>query len=73
MPNWNDVLKEIEDFKGQHSDDLEVANKAIDVVRRRYLERLFSHTNRNVIAYYSGILVSSFLFMAVSYLPILFR
>ncbi|MHC4122903.1 MAG: SDH family Clp fold serine proteinase [Planctomycetota bacterium] len=43
MPNWNDVLKEI----NEHS-------KSLDVVRRKYLKRLHQHTGRNIIAYYSG-------------------
>ncbi|MBL7119863.1 MAG: S49 family peptidase [Dehalococcoidia bacterium] len=56
MPNWNEVLKQIQDFQEQHRDDPKVARTAIDVVRRRYLEELFAHTQRNVIAYYSGFL-----------------
>src|SRR5580698_9225314 len=41
MPNWNDVLNEI--------------NKSgPDVIRRRYLTKLAAYTKRNVIAYYSG-------------------
>ncbi len=49
MPNWNEVLYEIkkEGDKG---------TSALDVVRRRYLRKLFSYTGRNVIAYYSGFL-----------------
>lgn len=56
MPNWSEVLKEIEEFREQHRNDPKVARTAIDVVRRRYLENLFAHTGRNVIAYYSGFL-----------------
>ncbi|MEQ1949777.1 MAG: S49 family peptidase [Bryobacteraceae bacterium] len=49
MPNWGEVLKEIqqESVKGP---------TAPDIVRRRYLKRLFQLTKRNVIAYYSGFL-----------------
>lgn len=48
MPSWNEVLKEIlvEQEKG--------VTGPIDIVRRRYLERLHQHTGRNVICYYSG-------------------
>ena len=45
MPNWNEVLQEI---------TREVS--AQDAVRRKYLKLLFEHTQRNVIAYYSGFL-----------------
>jgi len=45
MPNWNDVLKEIEAI--QRPD-------ALDVIRRKYLKALHDYTQRNVIAYYSG-------------------
>ncbi len=45
MPNWNQVLIEIQ--KLQRPD-------ALDYVRRRYLKNLHTHTGRNVIAYYSG-------------------
>ena len=44
MPNWNDVLSEIEgQNKGPH-----------DLVRHQYLEKLYLHTNRNLLIYYSG-------------------
>jgi hypothetical protein len=43
MPNWNDLLDEIKSAGSGH-----------DVVRRKYLKRLFKYTKRNVIAYYSG-------------------
>lgn len=45
MPNWNQVLEEI---TGRSS------VSPIDTVRRDYLRKLSDHTNRNVIAYYSG-------------------
>jgi ClpP class serine protease len=41
MPNWNEVLKE-------------VSVVPLDNVRRKYLQELSNHTNRNVICYYSG-------------------
>lgn len=53
MPNWKDVLDETEAFRAEHTAK---ANGAIDFVRREYLQKLFQHTNRNVIAYYSGFL-----------------
>lgn len=53
MPNWNEVLKQIQ----QYASGAEAAAKgAVDVVRREYLEKLHQHTGRNVIAYYSGFL-----------------
>ncbi len=47
MPNWRDVLNEI---------NAAVVTKgaAFDLVRRKYLAKLSAHTDRNVIAYYSG-------------------
>lgn len=45
MPNWNEVLIEL---------NKEAALNAQDRVRRRYLSRLAEFTKRNVIAYYSG-------------------
>ena len=47
MPNWGSVLKEIGDLQNG-------GQQAADRVRRKYLKKLFQHTNRNVIAYYSG-------------------
>lgn len=43
MPNWSDILKEVKATGSAH-----------DVVRRKYLLKLFEHTGRNVILYYSG-------------------
>lgn len=51
MPNWGQVLQEIE------AQEAKLQNRAVagvDVVRRRYLKRLSKRTNRPVIAYYSG-------------------
>ena len=47
MPNWNEVLKEIQTETSK-------AALALDTVRRSYLSKLFAKTGRNVIAYYSG-------------------
>lgn len=51
MPNWNQVLREIETESQKRSRE-----SPHDVVRRRYLKRLQRHTKRNIIAYYSGFL-----------------
>ena len=48
MPTWNDILAEITKAGSTH-----------DVVRRRYLRSLATHTKRNVIIYYSGWLQKS--------------
>src|SRR3990172_4163978 len=53
MPNWNDVLQEIQ---GEAQAGNVQARGAVDVVRRKYLKKLHDYTNRNVIAYYSGFL-----------------
>ena len=47
MPNWKEVLEEIQ-REGQGNPN------ALDVVRRKYLAAIEAKTNRNVIAYYSG-------------------
>lgn len=47
MPSWSQVLKEIEDYQGQ-------ARSCLDNIRRKYLRKLYNHTGRNIIAYYSG-------------------
>lgn len=47
MPNWNDVLNEINDAALTRRD-------AFDFVRRKYLDQLSKKRNRNVICYYSG-------------------
>ena len=49
MPNWKDVLQEIAEFSKN-------ARVALDLTRRKYLDKLHKHTGRNVIAYYSGFL-----------------
>lgn len=44
MPNWNNVLSELEGYdKGPH-----------DQIRLKYLKKLHTHTKRNVLVYYSG-------------------
>ena len=43
MPNWKEILDEINASGSTH-----------DVIRRRYLEKLYQVTGRNVIIYYSG-------------------
>ena len=43
MPNWNQLL-----------DELNAAGSMHDVIRRRYLKKVSEITNRNVIIYYSG-------------------
>lgn len=53
MPNWDSVLKEINNEQTNSNDS------AHDRVRRRYLKKLFRRTGRNVIAYYSGFLSKS--------------
>ena len=53
MPNWAEVLKEIQQNQAVH---VAQANAAVDIVRRHYLVQLHKYTNRNVIAYYSGFL-----------------
>lgn len=45
MPNWNEVLDEI---------NHEAAVGPLDAVRRRYLAKLHEKTGRNIICYYSG-------------------
>jgi hypothetical protein len=53
MPNWNDIATELTDEIQNH---VKSAQAALDTIRRRYLEKLFQRTHRNVIAYYSGFL-----------------
>lgn len=49
MPNWSEVLGEINQVKAQL-----VAASPLDIVRRKYLRELHEYTGRNVIAYYSA-------------------
>lgn len=60
MPDWNDVLKEIQVTVAQHGQQAQLhsqaAQGALDTIRRKYLQALRDNTGRNVIAYYSGFL-----------------
>lgn len=49
MPNWSEVLKEI-----QETHKINPNENALDTVRRKYLRQVSLLTDRNVIAYYSG-------------------
>lgn len=49
MPNWGEVLQQVQGIQTQGA-------AAVDVVRRAYLQKLHEHTDRNIIAYYSGFL-----------------
>jgi len=51
MPNWGQVLTEIQARDAKLAND---AKSAVDIVRRKYLKYLHKKTGRNVIAYYSG-------------------
>ncbi len=50
MPDWKDVLEEIAVEQAKQTQSV------FDTVRRRYLLELSEHSDRNVIAYYSGFL-----------------
>src|ERR1039457_6554257 len=60
MPNWNEVLQQIQNTQAQHlalaNQQQFLASNAVAEVRRFYLQQLHTKTNRNVIAYYSGFL-----------------
>ncbi|MGH2459078.1 MAG: SDH family Clp fold serine proteinase, partial [Chloroflexota bacterium] len=56
MPDWNDVLEEIRVTLKRYGNNPQAAGRAFDDVRRKYLRQLHEHTDRNVIAYYSGFL-----------------
>lgn len=47
MPNWGQVLNEIQGMRVENP---------LDVIRRKYLATMKDYTGRNVIAYYSGFL-----------------
>lgn len=47
MPNWNEVLLEIDTLNQTRTD-------GVDVIRKKYLTALHEKTQRNVITYYSG-------------------
>jgi len=48
MPNWKEVLDEIQLIASKGNVN------PLDEVRRKYLQKIFQKTGRNVIAYYSG-------------------
>lgn len=50
MPNWTEVLQEIQTCENQ----IRAVPGALDITRRKYLKKLQEKTGRNVIAYYSG-------------------
>jgi ATP-dependent protease ClpP protease subunit len=54
MPNWSEVLDEID--SGVNPSDPNTFVESLDTVRRKYLRKIYEHTGRNVIAYYSGFL-----------------
>src|SRR5215813_13762344 len=60
MPDWGDVLKELQTTAAQHGAQAQLhtaaAGGVLDTVRRKYLAALRDNTGRNVIAYYSGFL-----------------
>lgn len=60
MPNWKEVLAEIQAERATHQQQIatqqQAHNAVIDTVRRRYLLKLHEKTGRHVIAYYSGFL-----------------
>jgi ATP-dependent protease ClpP protease subunit len=55
MPNWNEILAEINQQAIINNQAVAEGNP-LDVVRRRYLMKAHSITGRNTIAYYSGFL-----------------
>jgi ClpP class serine protease len=60
MPDWGDVLKEINETAVGEIQQAQLhgqrAQGTLDTVRRKYLTSLAATTGRNVIAYYSGFL-----------------
>lgn len=69
MPNWSEVLREIQQVQADELNRANLANQeavkhqtlaqpgnCMSVVRRGYLDKLYTRTGRNVIAYYSGFL-----------------
>lgn len=51
MPNWGEVLQEIQTRQGRAE---HARQTAVDFIRRQYLGKLHEYTGRDVIAYYSG-------------------
>ena len=56
MPNWNEILTEINAYIAANAGNPAQHVQALDVIRRKYIKALHDHTGRNVIAYYSGFL-----------------
>jgi len=60
MPNWNEILTEIVSVRNglvaEGQGKMTQAQASVDIVRRKYLTKLFDYTGRNIIAYYSGFL-----------------
>jgi ATP-dependent protease ClpP protease subunit len=60
VPNWQDVLREIQQEQAVHAQEkakqAQAARAVVDTVRRRYLEKLHVKTGRHIIAYYSAFL-----------------
>ncbi len=54
MPDWGDVLQEIQQFQKANKANPAQAALALDITRRKYLLLLQQHTKRNIIAYYSA-------------------
>jgi membrane-bound ClpP family serine protease len=58
MPNWNQVLDEIQQQQLSARQQQLIADiqsrQSFDTIRRKYLSELFEYTQRNVIAYYSA-------------------
>lgn len=50
MPNWNEVIVEIQ----QQTQQQNLSQNPLDIVRRKYLKKVYEITGRNTIAYYSG-------------------
>src|SRR5580692_5685080 len=61
MPNWHEIFTEIQNTQTQ-GQMLQVA--APNLVRHRYLQQLRAHTQRNIIAYYSGWLSKGNVFLS---------
>ena len=51
MPNWGEILQEIEDEQRKLAPN---GAQAIDVVRQRHLSQLADYSGRTTICYYSG-------------------
>jgi len=60
MPNWSEVLQQIQAAQAHHlnqaAQNQQIAANVLALIRREYLVKLNAKTGRNVIAYYSGFL-----------------